>query len=924
MLSKMAIGKRLLFGFSVLIVFSVILGAVAIYAMGILVDLTDKMHNHPMVVSNAVRDIKINIVSIHRSMKDVVLAENESQLESAILLVNEHEHEINQLFEIINKRFLGHQKDVIKARKSFKAWKPIRDEVITLIKKGKIQEAANITKGKGARHVESMHNDIHIMADFAFNKATEFKSGAYQTRNYVISGIIFLFVVIVLSGLIVSRIIIKSITIPLSKLSQATTELAAGNLAARCQIENKDEFATFAGLFNQMATEIQQSHTTLELKVKERTEKLNTVISDLKSVIEERTKAEKALVESESRLRYLFESNTAGVLYWKKDGAITDANSTFLDMIGYSREELEKGLIDWRSITPPEYEEQDKMVFREIVTTGVCLPFEKEYIKKDGSRLSIIMNAASFEGDPDSGVSFVVDTTTLKQTEQALNESREKYHTYIESAPIGIFVSNDDNLIDVNKAACLMTGFSEKELRGKNIHQILPDEVVAKYKPEALNPREQQHIEVDTELKCNNGNIMHIAYNAVNLSDGSLMAFCTDISKRKIAEAEKNMLEHQLRQSQKMEAVGRLAGGIAHDFNNLLTGITGNIQLAQMDVEDNDELAETLDDINTAAERASQLVKQLLAFSRKQLISLKVLNLNNLILNMEQMLSRLIGEHIELITKLDANLAAVKADHVQIEQIVMNLVVNAKDAMPSGGVLTIETVEAVPDDEFCKRNQLIKGKYVVLNISDDGMGMDEKTLKHIFDPFYTTKSVDKGTGLGLSTVYGIVKQHKGHIEVSSTPENGTIFSTYLLSTDEESKITEEEKFTDELPRGDETILVVEDERMVREIATRILKRQGYTVLEAATGEEAIEVLENTLKKIDFLMTDVIMPGMNGRELADYIAKKNPETKILFTSGYTENVFESQNILEDKMEFIAKPYTPRSLAFKVREIFDKKH
>jgi len=392
---------------------------------------------------------------------------------------------------------------------------------------------------------------------------------------------------------------------------------------------------------------------------------------------------------------------------------------------------------------------------------------------------------------------------------------------------------------------------------------------------------------------------------------------------QRTARKENKKLEDQLHQAQKMEMVGRLAGGVAHDFNNLLTVISGNVELAQMDLEPGNDLHGYLDEVSSAADRAAELTHQLLAFSRKQIIMPRVINLNHLIENMMKMLKRIIGEDVELRTLTNQRIGQIKADPGQMEQVIVNMAVNARDAMPAGGTLTIETSELELDGEYCRDHLHVEpGMYAMLAISDNGNGMDEETRKHIFDPFFTTKKEGKGTGLGLSTVYGIIKQHGGNVEVYSESEAGTTFKVYLPLVDEQEEPIRIQAEPVIRQMGIETILLVEDEAIVRRIARRILKRMGYTVLEADNGLAALEAAQKFDGTIDLLLTDVVMPKMNGRQLAQEMQQQYPGIKILFASGYTDNVIAHHGILDEGLNFIGKPYSTQGLAQRVRSVLDQ--
>jgi PAS domain S-box-containing protein len=396
-----------------------------------------------------------------------------------------------------------------------------------------------------------------------------------------------------------------------------------------------------------------------------------------------------------------------------------------------------------------------------------------------------------------------------------------------------------------------------------------------------------------------------------------LRGVMVDITERKI-------LEEQLRQAQKMEAVGRLAGGIAHDFNNLLTAINGYGELSLMQLDDKDSLRTNLSEIKKAGDRAAALTRQLLAFSRKQILQPKILDLNSVITEIEKMLKRLIGEDLEIQTVLDPKLDRIKADPGQLEHVIMNLAINARDAMPEGGKLRIETRNLFVDQASSQQNHsLSKGHYVVLTIEDDGIGMDTRTQARIFEPFFTTKEVGKGTGLGLSTVYGIVKQSGGNITVQSEVGVGTSFQIFLPRVEDGKVGKIETQDSEAYLRGTETILLAEDDEIVRKMVSQVLKSYGYQVFEAANGNMALLICENTKEPIDLLVSDVVMPEMNGHELAGQLGQMRPEMKVLLMSGYIDGSINHWDVFSDATNFIQKPFLPEALAKKVRLILDKK-
>ncbi|MDY7041804.1 MAG: GAF domain-containing protein, partial [Chloroflexota bacterium] len=443
---------------------------------------------------------------------------------------------------------------------------------------------------------------------------------------------------------------------------------------------------------------------------------------------------------------------------------------------------------------------------------------------------------------------------------------------------------------------------------GCQVHQALPDY----WREFTLNVL-SSGVKEETEVEYDD---LTFSFTFAPMVDaGYVNLYGLDITERKL-------LEEQLRQAQKMEAVGRLAGGVAHDFNNLLTAIIGYSDLLQRGLNPYDPRRNDVLEIKKAADRAAGLVRQLLAFSRKQMLQPKVLDLNATIVNMKKMLHRLIREDIELLTILDPDLGSVKADPGQIEQVIVNLVINASDAMPQGGKLTVETMNVYLDEEYDHPTVSVQpGPYAMIVVSDTGVGMDEDTQSHLFEPFFTTKEMGKGTGLGLATIYGIIKQSDGHIEVSSDLGQGTTFKVYLPAISEAVETAKQAAISDGPALGQETILLVEDEETVRDLARRVLLQRGYTVLEARHGKEALRICEEHEGPIDLLMTDVVMPEMNGRDLAEHLAPLYPEMKVLYVSGYTDNAIVHHGILESGVNLLPKPFTPSILARRVREVLD---
>jgi len=512
------------------------------------------------------------------------------------------------------------------------------------------------------------------------------------------------------------------------------------------------------------------------------------------------------------------------------------------------------------------------------------------------------------------------DINQREQMSKALEQSEARYRSLFERNKAGVFRSvPGGGFIDCNDAFAQMFGYEREELLKLPPHVLYVggkqerDSRIAEFR------KTGQMKDFEICYRHKNGGLVWAIQNVLLVKD----AEGNDVTEGTVVDiTERHRLEEMLRQSQKMEAVGRLAGGIAHDFNNLLTVILGYSGALHDRLKHDDEAREQAKRIAQAADKAAALTRQLLAFSRMQLLEARVINLNNLVVNLDKMLRRLIGEDIELITRTTAGLRLVKADPGQMEQVVMNLVVNARDAMPEGGTMTLETANVDLDENYAAAHAgVIPGAYVMLAVSDSGIGMSAETQAQIFDPFFTTKEMGRGTGLGLSTVYGIVKQSGGHIWVYSEVGHGSTFKIYLPQTHEADEPTIGEHPVVSTTRGSETILLVEDDSQVRDLTRSILTARGYVVLAPADAQAALSMVEQDASKIRLLLTDVIMPGISGRELARQLLGRNPEIKVLYMSGYTENAIGQHGVLEPGTYFLQKPFTPPALTNKVREILD---
>ena len=522
------------------------------------------------------------------------------------------------------------------------------------------------------------------------------------------------------------------------------------------------------------------------------------------------------------------------------------------------------------------------------------------------------------------GVLF--DVTEQRQSEQILKLLHHQNQLILDSAAEGILgLDIEGKHVFVNPAAAKMLGHEANDLIGSSSHSTWH------YSRPDGTPYPEEECPIHKTIKTGVG---HYLEDFFCRKDGS--GFPVEVRSNPICEdgkvigtvvtfwdiTERKQLEAQFLQAQKMEAVGRLAGGLAHDFNNMLAVIMGYAEMMQLGLSAESPLHQQAAAIKKASERAASLTRQLLAFSRKQVQHAQVLNLNTVIGEMDKMLRRLISEDIDLSLNLEPGLAAVKGDPGQVEQILMNLVVNARDAMPLGGRITIETANVCLDEDYARKHSYVTpGPYVVIAVSDNGEGMDAETQSHIFEPFFTTKEVGKGTGLGLSTVYGIVKQSQGSIEVYSEPGIGTTFKVYLPRVEVNVSKARAGALSNAGLQGTETILVVEDEEMLRELVCASLKRNGYLVLEAQHGQDALALCERHQGPIHLLATDVVMPTLSGRELVERVAPMHPEMKVLFMSGYTEDVIIRHGVLDETMHFIEKPFTDNILLRKVRQVLD---
>jgi PAS domain S-box-containing protein len=627
------------------------------------------------------------------------------------------------------------------------------------------------------------------------------------------------------------------------------------------------------------------------------------------------------LVQREELFRLISENAADLIAVVDLQGNRIYNSLSYEKVLGYTSEEL-RSSSSFEQIHP-EDRGRVKEGAEEACRTGVGRPMEYRFRHKDGtwrvleSTASVIRNS---EGVPDKLVIVNRDVTERKRAAEALKRSETGFRSLVGDAPYGIFKANMiGKLLMVNPALEKMLGYtSEEELLAVDLASAIYRHPAEHQKINELFIRDHHFKDVEVEWKRKDGTFITVRCSGWPIKDESgtdMEVFAEDVTERRV-------LERQLRMAQKMEAVGRLSGGIAHDFNNLLGVIIGYIQVMKRNLIPGQPSYEYAEEIEKAGQRAVALTRQLLAFSRQQVLEPVVLNLNTLVSEMEKMLPRLIGEDIQLSLILDPVIGQVKADPGQIEQVVMNLAINARDAMPDGGKLTIQTANAELDAAFQREHPgSIKGQYVMLAVTDTGTGMDPETQAQIFEPFFTTKGRDKGTGLGLATVYGVVKQSNGYVTVDSEKGKGALFKIYLPRIKEPVATRSEGIQAPLTVRGSETVLLVEDAEPLRMLAQLFLKENGYHVLTAADGAEALQVAAQTPGPIHLLLTDVVMPGINGRVLAERLAPLHPAMKVLYMSGYTDSFIAGHGVLEEGIHLLHKPFTEDALMRKIRELLD---
>ncbi len=636
--------------------------------------------------------------------------------------------------------------------------------------------------------------------------------------------------------------------------------------------------------------------------------------------------------DDQTRYRLLFENMHTGFALHEmviddqglpRDYRFLEVNPAFEELTGLRAEAvIGKSALQVLPGLEPSWIER----YGDVALTGRPQRFE-DY----SSELGRYYEVSAFSPAPGQFATLFSDITSRKLTAQALQAAEERYRSLVESSPNAIAVHRKGRIVYVNPAGVKLIGAkSQEELIGRNLMDFVhPDyqEVVTRRAAAAYTRGEVAPLLEEKFVRLD-GSEVDVEVVAIPLmleGEPAVNTIIRDITGRKRAEEALRESEEKLRQGQRLEAIGRLAGGVAHDFNNLLTAIIGHTEFLRADVAPHSDRTSDLDEIQKAAERAATLTRQLLAFSRRQALQPHVFDLDEVTENMTGLLEQLIGEDVHLAFRQSPDLWPVEADPGQIEQVIMNLAINARDAMPEGGKLTVETANVELNEDYVSTHLATEpGPYVMLAVSDTGCGMSRELLSHIFEPFFTTKDPGKGTGLGLSTVYGILKQSGGSIWVYSEPGKGTTFKVYLPRADKPVDWSPRSRATpDGASRdGDETILLVEDEPAVLRLAARVLASRGYVVLTAGSPEEAITLFREHPGRVHLLLTDVILPGMSGHALAEVLTGEQSQApRVLYMSGYTRNAIVHEGRLDADIEFLEKPFTPEALARRVREVLD---
>lgn len=658
----------------------------------------------------------------------------------------------------------------------------------------------------------------------------------------------------------------------------------------------------------------------VEVSVQFRTEAGGQCVSFLRDITEMKQN-QQAVVSTNRKMRLAADSAHFGV--WDLDirNNRLEWDDWMFRLYGVSREDFGGAYEAWQAGVHPDDQERTSHEVEQALRGEKEFDTEFRIVRPDGEVRAIKAHAAvtrDSRGNPLQMTGINYDITDRIKAAAALKESEERFRALHNASFGGIAIHDKGIILECNKGLSDITGYTYDELIGMDGLLLISDDTRAMV---ARNIEAGYEMPYEATGVCKNGARYPLRLEARNIpyrGKRVRVVEFRDITENRRSEKEREGLQAKLRQAQKMEAVGRLAGGVAHDFNNMLGVIIGHADMGLLDVDQSSSFHDRFQQIKKAAERSADLTRKLLAFARKQTVSPKVLDLNRTVEDMTRMLQRLIGEDIILDWKPGKSLWPVKMDPGQVDQVLANLCVNARDAISDVGRIVIGTATVAFDEIYCKDHPgFIPGEYVTLSVSDDGCGMDAEILPNIFEPFFTTKTSDQGTGLGLAMVYGVVKQNNGFVNVYSEPGRGTSFKLYFPRHDTGAEVLQN-KTQHPVERGSETILVVEDERAILNMTAQMLKGLGYQVLQAETPDEALRLTQTHDGEIHLLLTDVIMPGMNGRDLAGKILAMRPDLKCLFMSGYTANVIAHHGVLDEAVCFIEKPFSRKQLGAGVRE------
>ena len=883
-MKRISIGLRLAIAFSFISVILIVVGWLGLNRMArINADLNDITYRRWAKVQLAQQAITYTNLN-NRLLQGAILSGHQ---EEVVSLLNQRDVNIQRVIEILQT--LNKQAESVRERELLRQLDQQRAtttegvaRITDLLKAGKSPQARAEMASDVILKIDALHgawNAFTQLEEIQMQQARDKSQANYaEARRLTTWFILFAFLAAAAVGIFVTRAMIR-------------------------EVEQRER----------TRREARKLSDDLEKKVAERTEELARAIRHLENEATERRRKEEDL----RRLAAIVECSDDAIIAADLDGRITDWNAGAEKMFGYSR--AEAAGMPVTIIVSPERRHEAMAILAKIRKGAGVMNQEAIRTRQDGKSVHVSLTVSPIRdraGRLTGSAAIVRDITERIEMEAALRRSETNFRSVIENSPYGALRTlPEGRILLANPAVVRMLGYnSESDIlslnMGTDIYRNAADR--ARVIEQSRNTEYLKDIEVEWKHRNGSSIMVRFSSHVVKNQAGEIDHFdlmVQDITKQR-------SLEEQLRQAQKMEAIGRLAGGVAHDFNNLLGVIIGYSELALDQIGSASAVRGQVEQIRKAGERASALTRQLLAFSRQQVLDTKTLNLNAIISDMAQMLRRLIGEDVELQTKLESKLYAIRGDQGQIEQVIMNLAVNARDAMPQGGKLMIETRNVtLEEDELQRRTPMTPGDYILLTMSDTGVGMDTETQAHIFEPFFTTKAQGKGTGLGLATVYGVVKQSGGYIWVYSEPGIGSTFKLYLPRVLDELQ-TGSPPDAGTQP-GSATVLVVEDEVSLRTFACTLLRNNGYTVLEAGDGEEALELAGQYKEPIHLLLTDMIMPGMNGPAVAQKLASSHPEAKVLFMSGYTG--FVTRGLIDPHAVLVSKPFTREELLHKIQQV-----